>query len=75
MISKGVNIQIYTYEEFFEQVKLRGNKDLITEDFLINNGVLIKYIGKKAKEQGTARTLWGKRDIFRKIIKIYQEKA
>lgn len=45
-ISKGVNIQIYTYAEFFKEVHLRGDKDLITEEFLVNNGVLQKYTGK-----------------------------
>lgn len=45
-ISKGVNIQIYSYAEFFKEVHLRGDKDLITEEFLVNNGVLQKYTGK-----------------------------
>lgn len=48
-IAKGVNIKIFTYKEFFEKVRLHGNEDLITEDFLIKNGVLKKYFGKKSE--------------------------
>lgn len=48
-ISQGANIQIYNYNEFCEKVRLCGNEALITEDFLIINGVLQKYIGKDSE--------------------------